>query len=131
MNPITVIESDQAPGHSGPVPQAVRAGSLLFVSAVFGTDPATDQVPAERADEARLLLANLERIVAAAGADLTRVVRVGIFMKDLQADRPTFNQVWTEVFGAHRPARSAVGVTDFGRPGVPVRYMIDAIADVG
>lgn len=128
---IVAIESEDAPGHVGPVPQAVRAGDLLFVSAVFGTDPVTDAVPTERADEVRLLLANLERILQAAGGELTNLVRVSIFMKELQADRPVFNQVWREVFGDHRPARSAVGVNEFGRPGVPVNYMVEAIADLG
>lgn len=126
-----IIESADAPGHSGPVPQAVRAGDFVYVSAVFGGDPATDRIPADAADEARLALTHLESIVRAAGGDLTSVVRVGIFMRDLQGDRPTFNRVWVEVFGDHRPARSAVGVDDFGRPGKNFRYMLDAVAYLG
>ena len=129
--PIVVVETPDAPGHHGPVPQAVRVGDLLFVSAVFGTDPATDQVPADAEEEARLLLANLERILVAAGGGLDRVVRTSIFCKDLQGDRPVFNVVWQDVFGSHRPARSAVGVNDFGRPGKNPRYMVDAIAHLG
>ena len=129
--PIVVVQSPDAPGHTGPVPQAVRVGDLLFISAVFGTDPVTDEVPADAEDEARLLLANLERILVAAGGGLDRVVRAGIFCRDLQGDRPVFNLVWQDVFAGHRPARSAVGVNDFGRPGKNLRYMVDAIAHLG
>ena len=54
-------------------------------------------------------------ILAAAGAVLTDVVRVGIVTRDLQRDRPVFNQVWAERFGEHRPARSAIQTPDLGR----------------
>ena len=75
--------------------------------------------------------ANLTAILAAAGADLSDVVRVGIFMRDLQRDRPAFNQAWVRHFVDHRPARSAVEVKDFGRAGESVRYMVEAQANRG
>ncbi len=128
---IEIIESPEAPGHSGPVPQALRAGDFLFISALFGSDTHTDEIPADPADEARLLLKHLAAILEAAGGALTDVVRAGIFMKELQRDRPTFNKVWVETFGEHRPARSAVGVNDFGRPGKNFRYMVEAVAYLG
>jgi 2-iminobutanoate/2-iminopropanoate deaminase len=55
-------------------------------------------------------------------------VRVGIVMRDLQADRPVFNAVWAERFGEHRPARSAIQSPDFGRFGENARYMIEVAA---
>lgn len=128
---ISVVESQDAPSHSGPVPQAVRAGDLLFISAIFGTDPVTDEVPTDRAEEVATLLANLRRIVEAAGGSLHDIVQVSIFMTQLQADRPVFNQVWVETFGDHRPARSAVGVNEFGRPDKAVRFMVNGIAYLG
>ncbi len=123
-----VIQTDQAPRHVGPVPQAVESGGWVFVSALFGTDPATGQVAADLRDEADQLFANLRAILDAAGLGLGDVVRVGIHMKDLQRDRPVFNEVWVEHFGDHRPARAAVGVTDFGRAGEGARYMIEVTA---
>lgn len=125
-----VIHTDDAPSHTGPVPQAVESGGWIYVSALFGTDPRTGRIPEDARAEAERLFANLEAILAAAGAGLTDVVRVGIFMKQLQRDRPVFNQVWAERFGDHRPARSAVQAGDFGRPRETVRYMIEAVAHV-
>jgi 2-iminobutanoate/2-iminopropanoate deaminase len=49
-------------------------------------------------------------------------------MKQLQRDRPTFNEVWKERFGSHRPARSAVQAGDFGRPRESVRFMMEVTA---
>jgi 2-iminobutanoate/2-iminopropanoate deaminase len=122
------IETAGAPHHTGPVPQAVESGGWIFVSALFGSDPQTGRVPAEAGAEADQLFASLTAILAAAGASLSDVVRVSIFMRDLQRDRPAFNQAWVRHFGDHRPARSAVEVKDFGRAGEAVRYMVEAQA---
>ena len=123
-----VIHTDEAPTHAGPVPQAVEAGGWIYVSALFGADPVTHQIPADARAEAEQLFANLAAILAAAGAALTDVVRAGIVMRALQRDRPVFNQVWAERFGGHRPARSAIEASDFGRPGENARFMVEATA---
>jgi 2-iminobutanoate/2-iminopropanoate deaminase len=127
---VSVIETPAAPAHTGPVPQAVESGGWIFVSALFGTHPGTG-LPDDPRAEADQLFTNLTAILAAAGAELRNVVRVGIFMKDLQRDRPAFNEVWVRHFGEHRPAGSAVGVNDFGRPGEGARHMVEVIAHRG
>ena len=123
-----IIHTDDAPAHAGPVPQAVEAGGWIHVSALFGADPRERAIPQGARAEAEQLFDNLAAILAAAGAELTDVVRVGIVMRDLQQDRPTFNEVWAERFGDHRPARSAIQAGDFGRAGENARFMIEAAA---
>jgi 2-iminobutanoate/2-iminopropanoate deaminase len=125
---VRVIHTADAPSHTGPVPQAVESGGWIYVSALFGADPETGQIPGDAREEAEQLFANLAAILAAADAGLTDVVRAGIFMKHLQRDRPVFNEVWRETFGEHRPARSAVQAGDFGRPRETVRYMVEVVA---
>jgi len=126
-----IIETTAAPRHTGPVPQAVESGGWIFVSALFGIHPQTGQLPAEAAQEADQIFANLSAILSAAGAGLSDVVRAGIFMRDLQHDRPAFNEAWARHFGEHRPARSAVEVKDFGRAGEGARYMLEVQAHRG
>ena len=123
-----VIHTDDAPSHAGPVPQAVEAGGWIYVSALFGAHPRELAIPADARAEAEQLFDNLAAILAAGGAGLTDVVRVGIVMRDLQRDRPIFNEVWAQRFGEHRPARSAIESAAFGRPGENARYMIEAAA---
>lgn len=123
-----MIRTEDAPPHTGPVPQAVEAGGWIYVSALFGAAPKTHAIPIDAREEAEQLFANLAAILAAAGADLTDVVRVGIVMRALQRDRPVFNQVWAERFGEHRPARSAIEATDFGRKGENARFMVEVVA---
>jgi len=123
-----IIHTDDAPSHTGPVPQAVEAGGWIYVSALFGADPSDHAIPPDARAEAEQVFANLAAILAAAGAGLTDVVRVGIVMRDLQRDRPIFNTVWAEWFGEHRPARSAIQAGDFGRVGENARYLIEVAA---
>jgi 2-iminobutanoate/2-iminopropanoate deaminase len=125
---VQIIHTDAAPSHTGPVPQAVSAGGWIHVSALFGAEPDGHAIPPDARDEAIQLFANLEAILAAGGAALTDVVRVGIVMRDLQRDRPVFNTVWADRFGEHRPARSAIQAPDFGRPGENARFMIEVAA---
>jgi 2-iminobutanoate/2-iminopropanoate deaminase len=125
---VRIIETTDAPSHTGPVPQAVEAGGWIYVSALFGADPVTHAIPADARAEAERLFANLSAILAATGAGLTDVVRVGIVMRALRRDRPVFNQVWAEQFGEHRPARSAIEAAEFGRAGENARFMVEATA---
>ena len=123
-----VIHTADAPSHTGPVPQAVEAGGWIYVSALFGADPVTHAISENPREEAEQLFGNLAAILAAAGAGLTDVVRVGIAMRALQRDRPMFNQVWAQRFGEHRPARSAIEASDFGRKGENARFMVEVVA---
>jgi 2-iminobutanoate/2-iminopropanoate deaminase len=125
---LRIIHTDDAPAHVGPVPQAVEAGGWIHVSALFGADPRERAIPEDARAEAEQLFDNLAAILAAAGAELTDVVRVGIVMRNLQRDRPVFNEVWAERFGAHRPARSAIESAAFGRPGENARFLVEASA---
>ena len=52
-------------------------------------------------------------------------------MRAFQRDRPVFNQVWAERFGEHRPARSAIEASDFGRKGEKARLMVEVVAHRG
>lgn len=125
---VQTIHTDDAPSHTGPVPQAVTAGGWIFVSALFGADAATHTIPADVTAEAEQIFDNLEAILAAGGASLTDVVRVGIVMRHLQRDRPAFNKVWARRFGDHRPARSAIESAAFGRPGENACIMVEVTA---
>jgi 2-iminobutanoate/2-iminopropanoate deaminase len=125
---VRIIHTDDAPSHVGPVPQAVEAGGWIHVSALFGADPRERRIPDDVRAEAEQLFDNLAAILAAGGAGLTDVVRVGIVMRDLQGDRPVFNDVWAQRFGEHRPARSAIESSAFGRQGENARFMIEVAA---
>jgi 2-iminobutanoate/2-iminopropanoate deaminase len=68
-------------------------------------------VPGVTAAETRQALANLEAQLATEGASLTDVVKTTVFLRHM-SDYAVMNEVYMEVFGDHRPARSAIGVAE-------------------
>ena len=76
-----IIDTPDAPSHTGPVPQAVQAGGWIYVSALFGADPGTHAIPPRARGEAEQRFTNLTAVLDAAGGGLADVVRVGIYAR--------------------------------------------------
>jgi 2-iminobutanoate/2-iminopropanoate deaminase len=97
----------------GPYAPVRRAGDWVVTSGQLGVVPGENDepvlVPGGAAGELRQALANLAAVLAQEGGDLSQVVKTTLFLADM-ADFPAVNEVWAEVFGTYRPARSAVGV---------------------
>ena len=92
---------------SNPTPAASRVGNLLFTGGVFGTDPATGEMPDNLEDQTRFGFANIRRILAAGGADMEDIVKIEIYCKDVAKAREAVNPEWVAAFPdpASRPAR--------------------------
>ena len=105
-----IISTTGAPGTIGPYSQAVKAGDFLFVSGQLPIDPATgafagDDITAQT----RQSLTNVKNIVEAAGMTMADVVRVGVFLQDME-HFGAMNTVYGEFFTGDCPARAAVQV---------------------
>lgn len=95
----------------GPYTPVVRAGEWLVVSGQVGIVDGK-LVSGGLDDELRQAVANLEALLEAEGASLRDVVKTTVFLRHLGSDYPKMNEVYVELFGDHRPARSAIGVAD-------------------
>ena len=105
-----IISTTGAPGAIGPYSQAVKAGGFLYVSGQLPLDPATGAFAGDDiASQTRQSLTNIKAIVDAAGMTLTDVVRVGVFLKDMN-DFAAMNEVYGQFFTSDCPARAAVEV---------------------
>jgi len=103
----------------------VRAGQLLFISGQIPLDPATGNlVGGDITVQTHRAMRNLGAILMAAGASLDHVVRITVFLADLN-DFPGMNQAYASYFRSPPPARSTVQVARLPRD---VRVEIDAIA---
>lgn len=107
--------------------RAVRVGDRVEVSGTTAWYP-DGGVPEDAARQARRCLEIVERALAEAGASLADVVRTRIYLTDV-ADFPAVGDVHGEVFGAIRPACTAVVVTALVDPRLKVE--IEAHAIVG
>ncbi len=94
-----------------PLSQAIRAGSLLFVSGQVGVDPDTGKLAGDgTAVQTDQALKNLELILKAAGCALTDVVKVTTFLTNI-GEFDAYNQAYRKFFPTDPPARSTVEVT--------------------
>jgi reactive intermediate/imine deaminase len=105
---------------------AVRAGDLLFVSGIVAVDGAGRLVGGDDVvAQARQVFENLRAVLAAGGCGLDDVVKVTIFLTDVD-DRPSINPLRQEAFGPTRPASTLVEVPRLAVDGAKVE--IEAVA---
>ena len=110
MTARTIIRTDKAPQAIGPYSQAVRIGDTIYTSGQIPLDPATGElVTGDIAFQAARVFANLEAVLAAAGATFADVVRVGIYLTDL-GHFVAVNEAMKKHFAEPYPARSTIGV---------------------
>ncbi len=122
-----LIQTPNAPQPAGHYAQALVHNGLVYVSGQLPINPARDEKRVgsieEQADQA---LRNLQAILQAAGSDLDRVLKVTVYVSDIQL-WGRVNAVYARVFGAHHPARSVVPV---GELHYGFQLELDAIAAV-
>ena len=120
-----VFATTNAPGAIGPYSQAVQAGGMVFVSGQLPIDPATGAFAGDDVkSQTRQSLTNIKNILASEGIGMDQVIRVGVFLKDMN----TFgdmNEVYGEFFEGDYPARAAVEVARLPKDAL---VEIDAVA---
>ena len=104
------IASSAAPAAIGTYSQAIQTGNLVFLSGQIPLDPATmNVVDGDFEARARQVFDNLAAVAGAAGGSLADIVKLTIFLTDLD-NFGAVNKVMEEYFDAPYPARAAVGV---------------------
>ena len=109
-----VIQTPHAPAAIGPYSQAMVVGNLLFTSGQIALRPDGTLNNGDIVVQTTQVLANLKAVVEAAGADLNKVVKTTVFLKNLD-DFVEMNRIYGEAFGTHAPARSTLQVAKLPR----------------
>jgi 2-iminobutanoate/2-iminopropanoate deaminase len=123
-----IIATEEAPKAIGPYSQAVRVGTLVFLSGQIPLDPATGEVvTGDITAQTRRVMDNLSAVLRAAGVSLTEVVKSTIYLTDL-GDFAKVNDVYGSYFPSEPPARATVQVAALPR-GASIE--IDMIAHAG
>ena len=122
------VSTPSAPKAIGPYSQAIRAGSLLFVSGQVPIDPATGQIiNGDIAAQTHRVFQNIGEILKAGGASFDHVVRTTVFLADMN-DFASMNEAYATYFTAPAPARATVQVSRLPKD---ARVEIDVIASLG
>ena len=109
-----VIRTEGAPAPVGPYNQAIAAsGQMVFVAGQIPLDPSTGEIVGanEIVKQTEQVMANLEAVVAAAGAKTQDIVKTTVFLADMN-DFAAMNEVYGRYFdNASAPARACVQVS--------------------
>jgi 2-iminobutanoate/2-iminopropanoate deaminase len=110
------IETAHAPKAIGPYSQAVQAGSFVFVSGQIAMNPNTGKIEALTIEaQTEQVLQNLSAILEAANCSFQNVVKVEIYLQNMD-DFQTVNEIYAKAFkGPVLPARQAVEVARLPR----------------
>jgi 2-iminobutanoate/2-iminopropanoate deaminase len=124
---LQIINTEHAPAAIGPYSQGVVASGLLFVSGQIPLDPKTGEIAVGGiAAQTKQVLDNLKAIVEAAGSQMGNIVKVTIYIVDMQ-QFAVVNQIYGTYFSAPFPARACVEVSQLPK-GVEIE--MDAIASL-
>ncbi|MED4730349.1 RidA family protein [Aneurinibacillus migulanus] len=103
------ISTNKAPAAIGPYSQAIKVGNFLYTSGQIPLTPEGELVTGDIVAQTHQVFANLKAVLTAANATLDDVVKVTVFVKDIN-DFGAINEIYGQYFGEHRPARSLVEV---------------------
>jgi 2-iminobutanoate/2-iminopropanoate deaminase len=110
-----VISTEKGPKAIGPYSQAIKANGFLFISGQTAFDPSTGKpIEGDTAKQTERIFENLKAILDAAGSSLDRVVKVSVFLQDMN-DFSAMNEVYARYFLVNPPARSTVEVSRLPR----------------
>ncbi len=102
------VSTKDAPDAVGPYSKAVKVDGFVYTAGQVGLNPRTGTLVEGGVEaEVKQVLANLDAVLVAAGAGLSKIVKTTIFLADIN-DFQTVNTIYAEAFGDHRPARSTV-----------------------
>ena len=105
-----VINTNHAPAPIGPYNQAIKTGSLLFVSGQVALKPGNSELSnADIIEETHQVMQNLQSILSEAGMTFNSVVKTTIFLTDMKLFSEV-NEVYAKYFEGNFPARETLAV---------------------
>ena len=104
-----VIFTNEAPAPIGPYSQAVLAGETLYVSGQIALDVTSNKLykGGSIKEETRIIMEHLGKILNAAGMNYDNVVKVSIFLSDMN-NFVQVNEVYSSYFKQDFPARATI-----------------------
>ena len=104
------VSTDDAPAAVGAYSQATATEDLVFTAGQIPLTPEGDLLDGADVDvQTEQALENVEAVLAAAGADMGDVLKVTVYLDDID-DFEAMNTVYETFFDDDPPARSAVQV---------------------
>ncbi|MBI3229796.1 MAG: RidA family protein [Burkholderiales bacterium] len=125
--PVTTLSPSDFFEPIGPYSHLARAGNFITISGTPGIDPATqDFAGTDAYSHSQQIVKNFRTLLAAAGAQLSDVLHVNVYLKHVE-DFAEMNRAFAEEFGNHKPARTVICVADLPKKGALMTMDLTAV----
>jgi 2-iminobutanoate/2-iminopropanoate deaminase len=125
--PVETSTPPNTPAPIGPYSHIAKVGSFIAIGGTAGVDPETGELAgADVFSQTKRILESFRVMLASVGSDLEHVVHVNVFLKDVR-DFEEMNRAYVEAMGAHRPARTVIGVNDLPKTGALLTMNLTAV----
>ena len=105
------IKTPDAPQAIGPYSQAIKKGSLVFLSGQIPLVPGTAElVGTDLAEQTQQVFKNLQTVAEASGGGLNDIVKLTIYLTDLSAFA-IVNEIMASYFIEPYPARATIEIS--------------------
>jgi 2-iminobutanoate/2-iminopropanoate deaminase len=127
MTRVKTSTPPNTPTPIGPYSHIALVGESITIGGTAGFDPATGQLAgADVSRQTRQILESFKVMLESVGSDLDHVVHVNVFLLRM-SDFDDMNRAYVETMGAHRPARTVIGVSELPKPGILLTMNLTAI----
>ncbi len=127
MTRVRTSTPPNTPAPIGPYSHIAIVGEFITIGGTAAFDPVTGQlVGADAYTQTGRILDSFGVMLASVGSDLDHVVHVNVFLRHM-SDFEAMNRAYVEKMGAHRPARTVIGVNDLPKPGVMLTMNLTAV----
>jgi len=127
MTRVKTSTPPNTPAPIGPYSHIAKVGDFITIGGTAGFDPATGELAGPDAYlQTKQILDSFKVMLESAGSDLRHVVHVNVFLQSM-SDFDEMNRAYVEKMGAHRPARTVIGVNELPRPGVVLTMNLTAV----
>ncbi len=111
----------------GPYSHVARVGQFISIGGTAGFNPVTGELEGTDVySQTTRILESFRVMLTSVGSDLDLVVHINVFLKDMR-DFDEMNRAYIAILGAHRPARTVIGVNELPKPGVLLTMNLTAV----
>lgn len=127
MTRVTTSIPPNTPTPIGPYSHIAMVGEFITIGGTAGFDPATGQLAGPDAYiQTKRILDSFKVMLESAGSDFDHVLHINVFLQRM-SDFDEMNRAYVEKMGAHRPARTVIGVNELPKPGVMLTMNLTAV----
>ncbi len=105
------VQTENAPAAVGPYSQAIIENGLVFCSGQIGINPQSGELAEGLENQLKQIMKNITAVLEEADSDLEMVIKTTIFLTSIE-DYAAVNEIYGAYFPVHKPARSAVAVSN-------------------